>query len=338
MRLQVGAVLPTLSKGRLTSSHIVRWCAAQKNWAKIHYDESYARGRAKLPGTLINGALKQHLLVQFLTDAFEAKCWVWRIDYQFMGLDLVGQELQIRGVITEITKKNKLTFITVNLECFNTDTNAVTTKGQGIVIIDQSDAPLKKVIDMDLPEHLKLNERIEPVEGEVASNIQDLIGQELDHLESYYPLDLSRLSLFADAIMGLHPMHFDPKASVNGPYGIPVAPPLFPLHGIELLPGTYTLSTEHDASGREGVVELPFNIASRFGISPAGSLNGGSKIEIYSLLPIGGRVVATSKLVGAKHKIGRSGTAMLIFETINKFRAFTGEPLLTERHSSIYRL
>jgi hypothetical protein len=37
-RLRAGEALPPLSKGRLTSSHIVRWCAAQENWAAFSPD------------------------------------------------------------------------------------------------------------------------------------------------------------------------------------------------------------------------------------------------------------------------------------------------------------
>lgn len=338
MQVRVGASLPLLSKGRFTSSHIMRWCAAQRNWAKIHYDVSYAREFAKLPGTLINGALKQHLLVQFLTEAFDGKGWIWRIDYQFTGMDLVGQALDVRGVITGVEEDGDLTFVTVNLEILNVDADRITTTGCGVVILSRSGESLPDASGIGLPGHLRLSETIEPAEGPVPDRIEAAIGKELDRVESCYPLDLSRLSLFADAIMGLRPIHFDPEIAARSPYKRPVAPPLYPLHGLDFPPGTYPLSTEPDASGREGVAELPHNLASRFGISPAGSLNGGSKIEIHSLLVVGERITATSTLVGAKHKTGRSGAAMLIFETLNRFREASGRPLLTERHSSIYRL
>lgn len=338
IHLRVGAPLRPLTKGRLTSSHIARWCAAQENWAKIHYDEVYARDVAKLPGTLINGALKQHLLAQFLVEACGAAGWVWRIDYQFTGMDLIGHALEVRGTVAGIEEAGDLQFVSVDLAIMNLDLNRVTTTGTGIVTFRKSQEPLLDVVNLDLPDSLRLNQTVEPAQGPVPNQIAAALGQALDQVESYYPLDLSRLRLFAEAIMDLRPIHYDPVAAASGPYGIVVAPPLFPLHGLDFLPGTYPLDRDAAASGREGVAELPHNLAARFGIAPAGSLNGGSKIEVHSLLPVGGRIIAESKLVGVKHRTGRTGGAMLLFETLNTFREAAGRPLLTERHTSIYRL
>ena len=335
---RVGEKLRPLSKGRLTSSHIARWCAAQENWAKIHFDQAYARDTAKLPGTLINGALKQHLLAQFLCEAFDAQGWVWRIDYQFTGMDLIGHALEVRGRVSSVEESGDLQFAGVDLEIINLDLDRVTTTGSGVVILSKSGTPILDAISLDFPIHLRLNEATAPAEDNVPAEIIAALGHELDSVESSYPLDLSRLRLFAEAIMNLRPVHYDPSAAQSSPVGQVVAPPLFPLHGLDFLPGTYPLSAESAASGREAVAELPRNLAARFGIDPSGSLNGGSKIEVHSLLPVGARLVANSKLVAAKHRAGRAGSAMLIFETINKFQDVSGRPVLTERHSSIYRL
>jgi hypothetical protein len=39
-----------------------------------------------------------------------------------------------------------------------------------------------------------------------------------------------------------------------------------------------------------------------------------------------------------KHRVGKNAGAMLIFDTVNRFSERGGRPILTERHSSIYRL
>ena len=335
---RAGDALRPLPKGRLTSSHIARWCAAQENWAKIHFDQAYARDTAKLPGTLINGALKQHLLAQFLCEAFDGRGWVWRVDYQFTGMDLIGHAIEVRGTVSAVHEHADRQFVVVDLSIVNIDLDSVTTTGTGVVVLPKSAQPLHDVVELDLPAALRLSEAVEPVQGAVPANIADALGQELDYVESAYPLDLSRLRLFAEAVMGVRPLHFDPAAAAAGPHGHVVAPPLFPLHGLDFLPGTHPLSATPAASGREGVAELPRDLATRFGIDPAGSLNGGSKIEVHSLLPVGAHLVAGSKLVAVKHRTGRTGGAMLIFETINKFRESSGRPVLTERHASIYRL
>lgn len=333
-----GLELPPLSKGRLTTSHIARWCAAQENWAKIHFDESYAKDVAKLPGTLINGALKQHLLAQFLTEAFGARAWIWRIDYQFTGMDLIGHTLEVRGKVASVKEEADLLFITVELSIVNTDLQQANTKGLAVVILAATDTPLLDALNLPLPKDLRLDESIHRAEGDVPPLIESALGSELESVESQYPLDLSRLRMFAEGIIGLRPVHFDPVAAAGSPYGQPVATPLFPLHGLDFLPGTLPLSEDPAASGREGVAELPRNLAARYGISPAGSLNGGSKIEVHSLLSVGERLAATSQLVGIKHRVGKAGGTMLIFDTINRFREIGGRPVLSERHTSIYRM
>ena len=335
--LAVGAALPPLTKGKLTSSHIVRWCAAQQNWAKIHYDDAYARNVAKLPGTLINGALKQHFLVQFLTEAFDGQAWIWRIDYQFTGLDLVGQSLEVRGMITQVENFHDRRFISIDLDIVNVDLNKSTTKATAVVFLDDADFQ-RDALDLVMPPALSLNTEIEAPAGELAEDIAAAIGSTLELKVSDCPVDLSRLRLFADAIMGMRRIHFDPEAAASGPYASVVAPPLFPLHGLEFSPDTLTLSDEPLASGREGVAELPRGLAARFGIAPSGSLNGGSEVEIHSLVRLGERVVGESVLAGAKQRISSSGKALLLFTTVNRYRESGGRPLLTERHTSIYRL
>ena len=337
-QVRVGIELPALSKGRLTSSHIVRWCAAQENWAKIHYDESYARDVAKLPGTLINGALKQHLLAQFLTEAFDGRGWVWRLDYQFKGMDLIGQALEVRGRISDVEEKDDLLFATVDLAIINTDLGRSNTSGTGVVILRRDGVAVLNALDLTLPTQLCLDDSVEAAEGDVPKHVEAALGKELDQVTSQYPLDLSRLRLFGDAVMGLRAIHYDADAAAVGPYGNVVAPPLYPLHGLDFLPGTNPLGVDPHASGREGVAELPRDLAARFGIAPSGSLNGGSKIEVHSLLKVGERLTASSQLVGAKHRIGRAGGAMLVFETFNRFCEVGGRPVLSERHASIYRL
>ena len=333
-----GTVLPALAKGRLTSSHIVRWCAAQENWAKIHFDESYARDVAKLPGTLINGALKQHLLAQFLTEAFDGRGWVWQVDYQFTGMDLIGQALEVRGTVADVREHAEHAFVTVDLEIHNLDTGKSGTRGKGIVILDASGQPPVDARCIALPDDLRLETAVHPPQGPVPDTVRAAIGTVLDEVTADYPLDLSRLRLFAEAVMGLRPVHYDPVHAAGTPAGVVVAPPLFPLHGLDVRPYTYPLSEDPRASGREGVAELPRDLATRFGLTPTGSLNGGSRIEIHSLMRVGERLAARSRLVAVKHTTGRAGGAMLIFDTLNEFRETGGRPLLTERHASIYRL
>ena len=66
--LLLGAALPALEKGPLTTMHLMRWSAAMENWHKIHYDLPFTLEHEKLPGLLIAGSLKQQFVVQLLKD------------------------------------------------------------------------------------------------------------------------------------------------------------------------------------------------------------------------------------------------------------------------------
>jgi len=89
------------------------------------------------------------------------------------------------------------------------------------------------------------------------------------------------LRLFADAVMDLDQVHFD--AAVASPWGGIVAPPLFPLHGLEALPETFPLDEAVDAQGREGVNEVGRDLAPRVGFSAAGGMNAGNRVQVHSL-------------------------------------------------------
>jgi len=271
-------------------------------------------------------------------EAFGGDGWIWRIDYQFTGMDLVGQALEVRGTVREVQKHGAYVYALVDLGIANVDLDRVTTTGRGVVVFHVDGRALADVLDVAVPDALRVNEGVDAPDISLPERIRASVGSELDRVQSDYPLDLSRLRLFADALVGLRALHYDPNAGAASVYGSVVAPPLFPLHALDFFPGTHPLSDEPEASGREGVAELPRDLAARFGIKPAGSLNGGSGIEVHSLLRPGERVAATSTLAGARLRRGRAGGAMLIFDTVNGFSEAGGRPLLTERHASIYRV
>ena len=64
----IGTDIPIVSKGPLTTAHVVRWSAAMENWAPIHYDWRYATQHDGLPDVLVNGSWKQHVMMQALTE------------------------------------------------------------------------------------------------------------------------------------------------------------------------------------------------------------------------------------------------------------------------------
>lgn len=335
-----GTELPSLNKGRFTCSHLVRWCAAQQNWDKVHYNQDYARKLSGHEDVIINGALKQQFLVQFLIQAFQEKGWVWRVDYRFTGVDLVSQQLEVRGTVKKVEENDEHLFVHVAFEIHNLDSGSVTTTGDAIVVLASNGEPVTDMLDRDTPKGTRLDQNVNEVSGEVPEVIASRIGETLEEVESYIPVDLSRLKLFAAAVMNLPEYFYNQAAAQSSPYGEVVGFPLYPLHGLESLPGERELSTDEKAVGREGVNEVGRLDPGLFklGINPAGLLNGGNKVEIHSLVRPGEFICAKSVLSSANHRVGRRAGPMLLLETVNHYWESKGRPLLTERQTMVYRL
>lgn len=330
-----GTVLPALDKPRFTAAHIVRWMAAQQNWDRIHFDQAFCRDVARLEAPVINGALKQHLIVQFLARALPG-AWPWRIDYQFTGPDFVGEKVQVRGTTGAAHVAGGRTFLEVQVEIFNVDRGKATTRGHAVMLLPGEREPVLDALDLQPPSGFELPLDAAPPDPATPAHINARLGAELDVRESRYPIDLSRLRLFADAVMDLDPAHFDPQAP--SPWGSVVAPPLFPLHGLEALPGTYPLAETPDAQGREGVNEVGRDLGPQFGFSAAGGMNAGNRVQVHSLARVGERIRVRSTLVGARRRTGSRGGEMIFFETLNRYSEAAGRPLLTERQTVVLRL
>ena len=112
--VEVGAELPKLLKGPLTTAHLMRWSAAMENWHKIHYDKPFAIEHDKLPGLLINGSFKQQFIVQLLKDWAGPNGWVWKVSFQFRAMNIVGETLWTWARVT--AKRNAPDFGLVELD------------------------------------------------------------------------------------------------------------------------------------------------------------------------------------------------------------------------------
>lgn len=102
--VQAGDSLPTLRKGPITTTHLMRWSAAIENWHKIHYDQEFATKHDKLPGILVNGMLKQQFVIQLLKDWAGHEGWMWKARLQFRAMDFVGSTLDVWGKVEAKTR------------------------------------------------------------------------------------------------------------------------------------------------------------------------------------------------------------------------------------------
>lgn len=95
--VELGKEIPSISKGPITTAHIMRWSAAMENWHRIHYDHPYATGHDKLPDVLVNGTWKQHVLAQLLKDWAGEGGWNWKIGFQYRAMDIPGDTITAWG-------------------------------------------------------------------------------------------------------------------------------------------------------------------------------------------------------------------------------------------------
>lgn len=118
--INIGDSIPSLTKGPLTSAHLMRWSAAFENWHKIHYDAPFAVEHDKLPALLVNGSLKQQFVVQLLKDWAGPEGWVWKASFQFRAMNLVNETLTAWATITGKTALQDYGLVTLELGIINT--------------------------------------------------------------------------------------------------------------------------------------------------------------------------------------------------------------------------
>jgi acyl dehydratase len=336
--LAAGHRLPILRYGPYTSSMLVKWAAAQQNWDRIHYDQQYCRDFAGLPAPVIHGGMKQHLLIRYLSEALGGLGWVRGLTIRYLGPDFVGETLELSATVEvlhgETTGGGQI--VSLAIEGRNCQQNKVSTAARAVVCTGQNLASRDAAVVAGIDQYLAPDSTQSPPCPAVSDRINALIGTRHEAMASVVPVDRSRLRLFADALGGVDPMHYDPAAGLASPHGEVVAPPLFPLHALESAPGTWPLSTDPEAMGREGVSEIGRNLARDHGFSNAGMVNGGSSFEIHDLARLGETISAQSVLMSVEHKQSRSGP-MLLTVALNSYATSSGRLLLREQQTTIYR-
>lgn len=130
----IGAEIPGLEKGPLTTAHLMRWSAAMENWHKIHYDKPFAMEHDKLPGLLINGSLKQQFVMQLLADWAGPQGWPWKASFQFRAMNLVEETVRAWGRVTSKREGPDFGLIDIELGIIN-DTGKESTPGTAIVAL-----------------------------------------------------------------------------------------------------------------------------------------------------------------------------------------------------------
>jgi acyl dehydratase len=331
-----GAELPPHETPQWSSAHIVRWCAAQQNWDRIHHDADYARNIAGLPGPVVNGALKQNLVVLFLLESFPDGAWVWEVDWSSQRPDFVGDALRLEGRIVDVRRAEEYLAATVQADLRNCSLDRITSSARATVCVSTKGFAITHA--GDLPPELRGDEAREPGDPVragghspgVPAEIEARIGRELESIRSCIPVDEGRLRLYADALGCSLPMYSDTHAGAAGAHGSVVALPWFPAHALSMPPGAKPLSSDPRAMGREAVCEVGRDIPTLLGLPSAGLRSAGNRGRFHSLVRLGETVEATSRLLDVQQLAAERESAELLFRTRNEYRTTTGRLLLDE--------
>lgn len=95
----VGDELPPLLE-RPTTRCLVMYAGASGDFYEIHYDQSFARGHG-LPGVVVHGALKSAYLGRLVCNWMGAGGTLLELTVRYREMDVVGDTLTCRGVVTE---------------------------------------------------------------------------------------------------------------------------------------------------------------------------------------------------------------------------------------------
>jgi acyl dehydratase len=115
--VEVGSELKPLSK-KPTACNLLMWAGASGDLNPIHWDTSYARKRG-LPGIVVHGQLAGCYLGQLVTGWMGPLGIIKKLTISYRGLNLPGDELTCRGVVTKKQEADGQLLVTAKLSAEN---------------------------------------------------------------------------------------------------------------------------------------------------------------------------------------------------------------------------
>ena len=113
--VNVGDEIPKLVKN-CTTQQLVMWATGSGDMYQIHYDKDFAAANG-LPGVIVHGALKNAFLGQLLWDWIGEKGQIKKYSCQYRGMDVPGQGIICRGVITEKRQEGGKNLVDLDIWC-----------------------------------------------------------------------------------------------------------------------------------------------------------------------------------------------------------------------------
>ena len=171
----------------------------------------------------------------FLGGRVRCSVRILRLDYKFAGPDFVGETLEVRGRALRTAAGGRA------IGCARRWRSGMRAQAKsrrsGPHRLARHVFVCRRAVERTAC-RLRLDASVEAGDEAVPEGVRELLGREDERLTSFCALDASRLRLFADAVSGLRPWHYDARAAAAVGLASAVAPDLFPIHAIEPEPGT----------------------------------------------------------------------------------------------------
>ena len=144
----VGDEVPPVVKGPITTTHLVRWAAANGNYARIHWDLPFAQLRQGLSNVVVNGSLKNQYLGELLVKFAGEEGWFKRYQVQHRGMDYPGDVLTAHGAVTGKREVGGFGYVDCQVGLRN-NRGELTVSGQATVVLPKRGQSLPLVWEME---------------------------------------------------------------------------------------------------------------------------------------------------------------------------------------------
>ena len=216
----VGIALPSLIKGPLTISDLVRFGAATNDYSEIHFDEAAARARG-LPAPVVHGPLKSAFLAQMLTGWMGPEGTLRRLACQYRRMDVAGETLTCCGKVTGKSVRDGEGWIEVEVWTEN-GRGEITTRGTATVTLPIRHTPttLRAPAEAATPDWSEISVITDEMRRSLA--LGEVAGV------FTYEVDRKWIRQFVAAFGDANPLWQDEAyAKREGRFGGVIAPPTF---------------------------------------------------------------------------------------------------------------
>ena len=132
--VSVGDKLEEVIKGPMTTTHLIRWAAANGNYARIHWDLPFAQLHQGLKNVVVNGSLKNQYLGQLLIKFAGEEGWFKRFYVEHRGMDFPGDTITAAGTVTKTYESEGYGHVECQVSLTN-NRGETTASGTGKVVL-----------------------------------------------------------------------------------------------------------------------------------------------------------------------------------------------------------